>query len=341
MNRRYILILHVCFWILFALVPELQMIFPDRKYPLSYYYHTYISIGINLINFYICYYFISIDFLNVKKIVVNLLKTLGVIVFFVALRLGMLVVIYVYLSGFDYLEVQIRFYNIIVEVYYSITFTIMALLIKFMIDWFNSQKQKSELQAKTTSSELALLRSQINPHFLFNTLNNLYSLVYKKSDEAPSVVMKLSEIMRYMLYDASSEKVLLDKEIGYLKSFIHLNELRLKEDNFTEFIIQGDVSDKMIPPMLLIPFVENAFKHGLKKFRIPGIMIHMELSVNRLDFDIRNYFSESGKISDRSTGGVGLENVKRRLEIIYPAQHNLTFEITNEVYHVHLKIDKL
>jgi sensor histidine kinase YesM len=341
MDRRYVLILHLCFWILFALIPELPMIFPDRKYPLYYYYHTYASLGINIANFYLCYYLISLDFQNVRKIVRNLLSAFGVITFFVGLRIVMFIIIFVFLVGFDYQEVHLRFYNIIVEVYYSITFTIMPLLVKFMIDWFSAQKQKSELLAKTKSSELAQLRTQINPHFLFNTLNNLYSLVYKKSDEAPSVVMKLSEIMRYMLYDAANEKVLLEKEIGYLKSFIHLNELRLKEDNFVQFNITGETTDKMIPPMLLIPFVENAFKHGRKKYRIPGIIIAIEIRGNRLGFDIRNYYSGKQADSKDATGGIGLDNVRRRLELLYPGQHSLTIDTTEDTYHAHLTIDRL
>ena len=197
MSKRYIILLHISFWILFSLVPELPMIFPDKKYPLYYYYYTFSSQGLNVFNFYVVYFLVSIDFLNTRKIVANLMKVLGAISFFIGLRLIMMVIVYVYFAGFDYQEVHIRFYHVIVETYYSISFTLMALLIKFMIDWFKTQKQKSELLARTKTSELALLRSQINPHFLFNTLNNLYSLVYKKSDEAPSMVMRLSDPLPY------------------------------------------------------------------------------------------------------------------------------------------------
>ena len=341
MSKRYIILLHISFWILFALVPELPMIFPDKKYPLYYYYYTLSSQLLNVVNFYLVYFLISIDFLNTRKIVTNLMKVLGAISFFICLRLVVLVVVYVYLAGFDYQEVTIRFYHIVLESYYSISFTLMALLIKFMIDWFKTQKQKSELLARTKSSELALLRTQINPHFLFNTLNNLYSLVYKKSDEAPSMVMKLSDIMRYMLYDSNSDKVILEKEIEYLESFIELNELRMKEGRFVKFDVEGDIQSKVIPPMLLVPFVENAFKHGRKNYKLPGISIKLEVAGNRLDFDIRNYVSTGFPVNKDKQGGIGLDNVQKRLEIIYPGTYSLEIEQNDEEYHIHLMIQRL
>lgn len=341
MNKRYIVLLHISFWILFALVPELPMIFPDKKYPLYYYYYTVSTQLLNVLNFYLVYFLFSIDFLNTRKIVTNLLKVVGAISFFIGLRLVMMIVVYVYLAGFDYQEVHVRFYNIILETYYSISFTLMAVLIKFMIDWFKAQKQKTELLARTKTSELALLRTQINPHFLFNTLNNLYSLVYKKSDEAPSMLMKLSDIMRYMLYDSNSDKVMLEKEIEYLESFIELNELRMKEGRFVDFEVEGDVQLKLIPPMLLVPFVENAFKHGRKNYKLPGITIKLKVDGARLNFDIRNYLPAGSPMNKDQQGGIGLDNVKKRLDMIYPGTYSLDIEKTDDEYHVQLMIQRL
>jgi len=341
MSKRYIILLHLSFWILFALIPELPLIFPDKRYPQYYYYYTISSQALNVLNFYLVYFLVSIDFLNTRKIIGNLLKVTGAIAFFICLRLVAMVVVYVYLAGFDYQEMTIRFYHIVLETYYSISFTLMAVLIKFMIDWFNTQKQKSELLARTKTSELALLRNQINPHFLFNTLNNLYSLVYKKSDEAPSMVMKLSDIMRYMLYDANSDKVMLEKEIEYLESFIELNALRIKEVKFVEFDVEGEILDKMIPPMLLVPFVENAFKHGRKNYKLPGITIRLIVTGNRLNFDIRNYLPAGPMINKDRQGGIGLENVKKRLDMIYPGNYSLEIDQNEEEFHVRLILYQL
>lgn len=341
MSKRHIVLLHISFWILFALVPELPMIFPDRRYPLYYFYYTLSSQLLNVLNFYLVYFLVSTDLLNRRKIVINLMKVLGIISSFIALRLIAMILVQVSFAGFDYEEVHIRFYNIVLETYYSISFTLLAVLIKFMIDWFRTQKQKTELLARTKTSELALLRSQINPHFLFNTLNNLYSLVYKKSDEAPSMLMKLSDIMRYMLYDSNSEKVMLEKEIEYLESFIELNELRLKEGKFVAFGAGGELNNKMIPPMLLVPLVENAFKHGRKNYKLPGITIRLEVSGNRLDFDIRNYIPAPTIINKDPQGGIGMENVRKRLDMIYPGDYTLDVDRSAEEYHVHLTISRL
>jgi LytS/YehU family sensor histidine kinase len=271
----------------------------------------------------------------------NMMTILGVLVFFVMLRLVVMILVDVYLGGFAFQEVKLRFYHVVVEAVNTITFTTMALLIKLMIDWFTAQKQKADLLARSKASELALLRSQINPHFLFNTLNNLYSLVYKRSDEAPSVVMKLSEIMRYMLYDANSEKVMLKKEIEYLQSFIELNELRLKEGKVTSFTIVGDYTNQLIPPMLLIPFVENAFKHGSKKSVSPAILIRLELKGRGLEFDVFNYVDAGAAANKDLAGGIGLDNVRKRLEMIYPGNHELIVENGSGTYHVNLKIHVL
>ncbi len=341
MSKKYVVLLHLSFWILYSLVPELPLIFPDRKYPDYYYYYSAASQLLNVLNFYVVYSMISLDLLNSKKILRNLATVLGVLVFFILIRLVVMIVVDVYLGGLAYQEIKLRFYHVVVEAVNTITFTTMALLIKFMIDWFNAQRQKAELEAKSKASELALLRSQINPHFLFNTLNNLYSLVYKQSDEAPSMVMKLSEIMRYMLYEANSDKVMLQKEIDYLKSFIQLNELRTREGKITSFVINGDFSSQMIPPMLLIPFVENAFKHGNKKAGNPAIRIRLDLAGKGLEFDVLNYTDPTRSVTKDKDGGIGLENVRRRLDMIYPGKYELAVETAAATYHVNLKINAL
>lgn len=338
MSKKYIFLLHLSFWILYSLVPELPLIFPDRKYPEYYYYYSVSSQIVNICNFYTVYALVSLDLLNTKKILRNMMTVSGVLVFFILFRLMVMIVVDVYLGGFAYQELKIRFYHVVVETVNTITFTTMALLIKFMIDWFMAQKQKSELLSRSRASELALLRSQINPHFLFNTLNNLYSLVYQKSDKAPSVVMKLSEIMRYMLYETNSEKVMVQKEIDYLQSFIELNELRLKEKDITRFTVSGDFSTLMIPPMLLIPFVENAFKHGSKKAAIPAIIIRLERKDKGLEFDVFNYLDPDRSGNKDNSRGIGLENVRKRLELLYPGRHELVVKAEPTSYHVNLKI---
>jgi ligand-binding sensor domain-containing protein/sensor histidine kinase YesM len=205
---------------------------------------------------------------------------------------------------------------------------------------FQAQQLKTELTMQNQTSELALLRSQINPHFLFNTLNNIYSLVYQRSDHAPEAVMKLSEIMRYMLYEATSEKVLLQNEINYLKSFIELQLLRLKNKDFVSFNITGTTDNLTISPMLLIAFVENAFKHGVKRGNNPGIIINLDVLDNSINFEVINYCQKNDTSNKDQTGGIGLTNIKRRLELLYPNKFKLDILNTEETYHVKLQFEE-
>ena len=203
---------------------------------------------------------------------------------------------------------------------------------------FQAKQLKVELTLQNKTSEVSLLQSQINPHFLFNTLNNIYSLVYQKTDTAPIAVMKLSEIMRYMLYDASAEKVSLIKEIEYLNSFIELQLLRIKHKEFIEFKIKGKVDGLMISPMLLIPFVENAFKHGLKNLNSPGIIINLTVIERTINFEVINYNKKHELINKDETGGIGLPNIKRRLDLLYCGRYTLDIKQTDEIYHVKLEL---
>jgi ligand-binding sensor domain-containing protein len=203
---------------------------------------------------------------------------------------------------------------------------------------FQAKQLKTELAHYNQSSEIALLRSQVNPHFLFNTLNNIYSLVYQKSDDAPTAVMKLSEIMRYMLYDANTDKVPLEKEINYLKSFIELQVLRLKNRDCVDFTVTGTIYGKTIAPMLFIPFVENAFKHGNKRSENPCIIINLAINENHILFDIENQYQKNDPINKDKTGGIGLANVRRRLELLHPGTHKLEIENLDGKFHVTLDL---
>jgi hypothetical protein len=215
---------------------------------------------------------------------------------------------------------------------------IYAILIRFTINWFESQKLKNELINRQQASELALLRSRINPHFLFNTLNNIYSLVYRKSDEAPAAVMKLSSIMRYMLSDASTKKVLLEEEVEHLHSFIELQKLRIKDPYFVLFEIDGETERHSIEPMLLIPFVENAFRYGSRKHS-PGIVIRLSVTRKTIRFEVLNYLKKTSATQDEDGSRSDLVNIRRRLDLIYPGKHSLLIARDSETYRIILEIN--
>ncbi len=212
----------------------------------------------------------------------------------------------------------------------------LAASIKLLKHWYVTQQIKNELEIQNKASELALLRSQISPHFLFNTLNNIHTLITKEAGKATDAVVKLSEIMRYMLYDANSEKVPLQKEIDYLYSYIDLQKLRLKEPDICSFKVIGDPDGKVISPMLLIPFVENACKHGEKRSLEKGIGINLIIEELKVTFDIVNFIPNDKSAVKDTTGGIGLRNVTRRLELLYPNAHELTIRSDSGKFHVEL-----
>jgi len=225
-------------------------------------------------------------------------------------------------------------------IYISLGFVILlASAIKLSRYWLQSQQDKANLEIQNRKSELALLRSQVNPHFLFNTLNNIDSLIRKDQDKASDTIVKLSEIMRYFIYETDSDKVPLEKEIDYLHSFIELQRIRHKNPGFIRFQVSGSPTGKLIAPMLFIPFVENAFKHGVKGKKTPAITVDLLIQPTMMRFEVINFIdSRSDQVKDAGKG-IGLANVKRRLDLIYPQKYSLSIEQTGEQYNVLLEIN--
>lgn len=202
---------------------------------------------------------------------------------------------------------------------------------------FKTEKQKKELENERLNAELAFLKSQVNPHFFFNTLNTIYLLAHKKSDQTEQVVVKLSEIMRYMIYESNAPEVSLSREIKYLEDYIDLQHLRLSKKVEVKFEVTGQPENLLIAPVLLVPFVENAFKHGVSYIDKSFIFINMEVKENSISFTTRNsLFVRKEDISESS--GLGLENVKKRLNLLYPDRHTLLIERDNGEFMVNLKI---
>lgn len=204
--------------------------------------------------------------------------------------------------------------------------------------WLEDQKKQVELEKQGLDSELALLRSQINPHFLFNTLNNIDFLVFKDQQKASDSIVKLSEIMRYMLYEANTRMVPLEKEVQYLESMVDLLRLRIKDAKFIQFDVDGEVDGKMIPPMLLVPFVENAYKHGMKSGISPGIQIKLDIQPDTYHFSVFNRLDPTRRQEKDKTGGIGLNNVRRRLELLYGDDAKLNMNCENGAFKVELEI---
>lgn len=204
--------------------------------------------------------------------------------------------------------------------------------------WFQSEETKKEIEHEKLNTEISLLRSQINPHFFFNTLNNIYSLAIIKSEETASSILKLSAIMRYVLTESDQNQVALSKEIEFVQNYINLQSVRLTEKVQLQFDITGDTDSRQIAPLLLIPFVENAFKYGVSTVEPSAIRILLDVNEHGIDFRVTNHIVRGARQSAVNTG-IGIVNVKRRLELLYPGKHQLTITEENQQYAVHLQIE--
>jgi len=222
------------------------------------------------------------------------------------------------------------------------TYSIVAVAATFKLirQWHKSQQNSSRLEREKLQAELSLLKTQIHPHFLFNTLNNLYALTLKKSDTAPEIVLRISELLSYVLYECNADRVCLEKEIGLLNNYIALEQIRYGKRLQIDYKIKGEVSGKIIAPMLLLPFVENGFKHGVSgEINEPWIKIYVNVEAETLHLYVENSKSEvTARDSHRYKEGIGIANVKKRLNLAYSNRFTLKIEDKGVSFCVNFKL---
>jgi two-component system, LytTR family, sensor kinase len=340
MKKSTIIIIHLLFWTIASIIPLMLLLVYSTDMSRGMILYQTFTQFYYIIVFYFIYIFIEpVTIGSSKKLTAVILIYGASIVFFYLLKIGNVILID---SLFSFNLRESGIYSpehYASDMLYIIFYSAFAVFIKFTLRWFEKRKANTDKLLQEHKFELELLKAQINPHFFFNTLNNIYSLVYKKSDEAPAALMKLSDIMRYMLYESKAELVPLNIELEHLVSFIELQKLRFKDPEFIDFNISGNTSQHDIPPMLLISFVENACKHGRKKVENPGIVIRIEADNNNLVFSVKNFIQENEQILHSGGNGIGLQNTRRRLELIYPGCHNLTIMKDRNIYDVKLEIN--
>ncbi len=335
------IISHVLFWVAYILFFYLQYVMFEKGYDSS---STLASLTltaiVDIIAAYFTVYYLLPKFLFKKRYVsFAIIFLVSAVVAIVLQRVLLYYISYPYfypeamskLKSFWHINPFYSFFNI---------YTVVSLfaVIKLMKYWYKNQQLKNELEKKNRNSELALLRTQLNPHFLFNTLNNIDALITSDQEKASDAVIKLSEIMRFTLYEANTDRISLDKELNYLENYISLQQLRLKNPYFVKFDKSVDCSGKVIAPMLFIPFVENAFKHGLKNIVAPGIEIELSCEKDTLKFEVVNRYSLIEEQNKDNTSGIGLANTKKRLELLYPDKHKLEIRKSAGIFKVNLEI---
>jgi two-component system, LytTR family, sensor histidine kinase AlgZ len=286
---------------------------------------------------YLNYFYLLPRFLNHKKIWKYLFE------FFVPFII--LITGRVHLQRFlidGYTHQRQHFYSTfyIVEVCVITLFiTIFIGMLRFAADWFELAEKQREMENQRLTAELNFLKAQINPHFLFNTLNNLYYLAYTQSANTTEVISKLSQMMRYMIYDTNHQHVPLSKEIEYMQNYISLERLRLNDQIPITLEVEGNPEGVLITPLIFITFLENAFKHGVSN-NFPGawVNVRMRLKGRECIYEVENSKIPSSKPESEEKSGIGLQNVKRRLALSYPDRYTLDIQSRPDRYTVKLKI---
>jgi two-component system sensor histidine kinase AlgZ len=243
-------------------------------------------------------------------------------------------------DGYTYTETYFYSTQYLVQVTAtSIFIVIFVSMLRFAKDWFELEARKKEIENEKLTAELGFLKEQINPHFLFNTLNNLYYLAYTKSENTTEVIAKLSQMMRYMIYDSNHPQVPMSKEIEYMQNYISLERLRLNNQIPITFDISGDTAAARISPLILITFLENAFKHGVDANTANSwVKVSIRVNGNTCRYAVENSKKVNGTAVNMEKSGIGLTNVMRRLELSYPGNFNIKVDDDPNRYKVELQL---
>lgn len=336
--RRLTIAIHTLVWLLLLVIPYVstdqifELLDPDSD--LKYLFLCFSLSSLLLITFYFNYFFLIPKYLFAKKgwlYFLALLLIIAVVFLLIATLFA--------LSGFTpeaLAKTNPAIEKVIpVIIINAVSLWLLAIVTSIVWTFYNRLKQTEN---ERLSAQIASLKSQINPHFLFNTLNNIYATAIDTSPKAADMVDKLSEMMRYTMRDTRQDFVLLEDEINYISNYIELQRLRLDKSVRLEYYCPEDIPVMQISPMLLIPFVENAFKHGVNSEQKSHIKV--EISVNNNEFQlsvVNNKVSVQQTISE--SNGLGIENTKHRLNLIYPSKHLLVIQDTEKQFTVSLYIN--
>jgi two-component system, LytTR family, sensor kinase len=334
-GRWIAVFLHVALWTLFISYPYIvRQSFGGHNAgngkPLSYEFHNFINIITWVALFYVNAFVLMPRYFNRRQYERYTSVIAGV---FVLLSFINFISFKTFIPNMPF-----RFAGLLLFYVVPTFFVLLwSIAYRILVDKLRDDKAKVERQTENLQTELSFLRSQVSPHFMFNVMNNMVALARKKSDLLEPSLIKLSSLLRYMLYETDEEKVSLQKEIEYLQSYIDLQKQRFADNVMINVSLDNVDGQQQIHPMLLIPFVENAFKHGTGMF-IPEIAIKLKSDDRKLFFEVSNRFSENGnEVKDKSSG-IGLANVRRRLNLLYGNNQHLEIIKENKRFTVKLEI---
>jgi two-component system, LytTR family, sensor kinase len=321
------ILLHILCTALIVVVPIFIMPLKHGGKPTFLEWHTILFTTLQTAGFYFSAYYLYPRFLLKKRVVTYILSILG-LSFLFSLVPGCLMVV----AG--EMPLYAIFAGVVVKNFVGLFVMGTATSYRFIVDVITNDR----LQKETLTMELSFLRSQVSPHFMFNALNSMVSLARKKSDLLEPALLKMSNLMHYMLYDSDEEKVSLNKEVEYIRSYIDLQTMRFGDSVKILFMVQPGNYSHIIEPMLLIPLIENAFKHGVNVADEPEISIELAVAEKEVSLTVSNKtIPYTAQVADK-TKGIGLTNLERRLKILYPGKHQLAAEKKGNWFHASLKI---
>jgi len=350
-NRFLVFLAHWLGWLLLHFIVFLPTLVNLKKIVWSNFFFThFVLVTLNFLLFYLVAFYIIPMMGNFRKkwfwvLIASLIIT--IIFTYLRFRLEMYhskILLDSWLNKFPRKSApeQLDFFSYRFRIYFqsniltNVSLVILALAYRLLLIWFQQEKIRTKLENQTLQAELSFLKMQVNPHFLFNSLNNIYSLaVIEDSKRTGASILKLSELVRYMIYEKedNESKVSLDREIHHINSYIDLIKLRHLDDIHINFSIEGDVNGKRIAPLLLFPLIENAFKHGVLTEINKPVNIDLKIADGQMKFSITNFNNYYQK---DDVGGIGLRNVKKRLDLIYGEKYKLDIDKSDERFNVNL-----
>lgn len=342
MKRPFIILLHLAFWggYFFLLLIMLGIYFKDDLSKIQLPYHVQVLSSFvlipSLVAFYLSYFFIFPQYLKHKKLPLTFFYVAITIV--LSVLLGVLSLSYTkelywawgpcYQSDVDGLFIMATI---------ALVCSIVAIILKGCLTWIEERQLKDLLQQKNYEMELALLKAQLDPHFLFNTINNIDILILKDASKASQYLHQLSTLIRFMLFETKADFIPLSKEVEYINKYIALQKIRTSNLNYVTYNLQGKITNQLIAPMIFIPFIENAFKHSHNK-KIPNaIVIKILVTTENIQLYCENKYSPYRKKAD-AFNGLGNQLIQKRLHLIYPQKHQLVINKDDKSYKVHLTI---
>jgi two-component system, LytTR family, sensor kinase len=340
MQRKYIILIHITFWVVMLFFIGLETIPEFGKVTYNIIAADYVLYVISFLTvFYLIYFYIKKEHLNKKRI--RALIVFGLLfVFVISVPIAL---IYICFLAKDVFELNGNVFLIELSKYYlsfletNFLFAMSGALLKIALLRYEAVMKQKEIEKQFVKGELALLRSQINPQFLFNTLTNIKSLIEILPDKAIYSIENLSEIMSYMLYETSADNVLLDNEINHINNYLNLQRVRYNP-GFIDFKIIGKTAGISVPPLIFMPFIENAFKCGDGFSHTPGIIINLDVGDNNLSFEVMNHIKENAGQAN-SEDGFNMKSTKRRLDLLLGNNYSLEIKNENNKYIIKLNIN--